>query len=80
VPVGGPGADGEGEAEEDEALGRGVDLGLHREVLAIEPGAVDAEVGDGRRVGQAEGDPDGVAGAAVLVVASTVVSFSRAAK
>ena len=57
------GADGEGEAEEDEALGRGVDLGLHREVLAVEPGAVDAEVGDGRRVGQAEGELEGVAGA-----------------
>lgn len=57
------GAEGEGQAEEDEVFLSGDDLGHTFEILALESRAMDAEVGDGRRIGEVEGDPDGVAGA-----------------
>ena len=47
----------EGEAEEDEIIGGGDDAGLRgANLLYADPGKVDAEVGDGRRVGEAEAD------------------------
>lgn len=52
-------AAGEGEDEEDEVLVREHDLGLSGQVLGR---SMDAEVGERRRVGEAEGDPYGVAG------------------
>ena len=63
VPTGAPGANGEREAEEYEVLGREENQWLAREVVALEVGAVDVQSGDGRRVGEAEGDLDGAAGA-----------------
>ena len=46
-------AGSEGEAEEDEVIGGGDDAGLRGATIF---GAVHAEVGDGRRLGEAEGD------------------------
>lgn len=63
IPMGAPGANGEREAEEHEVLGREENQWLGREVAPLEVGAVDAEVGHGRRIGEAEGDLDGAAGA-----------------
>ena len=52
----------EGEAEEDEIIGGGDNAGLRgANLLYADSGVVDAEVGDGRRVGEAEGDLEFVA-------------------
>ena len=56
-------AGSEGEAEEDELIGGGDDAGLRgANIFYADRGAVDAEVGDDRRVREKEGHPDDVAG------------------
>ena len=55
-------AGSEGEAEEGEVVGGGDDAGLRGAThVYADSGEVDAEVGDGRRVGEAEGDLEFVA-------------------
>lgn len=62
-PLPGVGGGFEGDGEEEEVLLRADDAGPAGEVGLLEAGAVDAHVGDAERVGDADGDMDGVAGA-----------------
>ena len=65
------------EAEEHEVIDRGDDHGLGRQDVALELGAVDAEVGDGGRVGETKGDLEFMARARL---AFAVVALTRSAK
>lgn len=53
--------DVEGYAEENEGRLRADDAGLAGEVILIQAGAVDGEVGDTRRMDEPEGHLDGLA-------------------
>ena len=76
----GVGAEDEDDREDEEVL-LGADDGRPvGEVGVGEAWAVDADVGEGRRVGEADGELDGVTFASLLVSALVVVKLWRSAK